>query len=106
MSLLSFPGEVVVFLTYGMHFSGTQAELGDIRKMGTTFRAPSLLAGSPPTPRSPSLDPMALVPEARRPADARLAVPGLLPGAVVGPVPQTHPASPALPEMQRLAPID
>lgn len=48
MSLLSFPGEVVVFLTYGMHFSGTQAELGDIRKMGTTFRAPSLLAGPPP----------------------------------------------------------
>ncbi len=72
--------------------------------MGATFRVPFLLALLPL--RTPPLGPTALVPEALTPPAGRPCGSGLLPGAVLGPAPQTHPASPALPEMQRLAPID
>lgn len=46
----------MTFLTYGLHFCGTQAELGDARRMGTTFRVPFLLAGLPPARPIPRPD--------------------------------------------------
>lgn len=44
----------MAFLTYGLQFSGTQAELGDTRRMGTTFRVPLSSGGAPPPRARPT----------------------------------------------------
>lgn len=86
-------------------FPAAQVELRDLKRMAATFRSPFLLTGLPlarPTPRPDGAGPRGPgAPKSRAPGHS-----GLLPGAVVGPAPQTHPVSPELPEMQRLAPID
>lgn len=63
-----------------------------------------ILAGLPQ--RAPFLGPSWLVPEAQSLAAGLAGHSSLLPSTVMGPAPQAHPGSPALPEMQRLAPID
>lgn len=63
-----------------------------------------LLAGLPQC--ASSLGPTSLVPEAQSLAVGLAGRSRLLPSTVLGPAPQAHPGSPALPEMQPFAPID
>lgn len=103
MSLPTSWGQVVAFLTTDLTSLGPGRTRGPREDAHTLWV--SLSSGVSPQRASPP-GPTSLVPEVSEPLSRVPRVCRPAPTTVVGPAPQTHPALPVLPEMQRLTPID